>query len=112
MKKLVILFVLGFLTFSFGAFAQITVDSNGNIGIKTTGQLTTNFTVNGQTRLISTVSGVALRTTVSNQNDAAYNLWNNYYGQDVFYVHGTGFLWCKLGGYFGSDINIVSLCSF
>jgi len=106
MKKLLIIFVLGFVALSFGAFAQITIDSSGNVGIKTAGTLTSNFTVNGDVRLIAPNSGVALRTTVNNQNDSSYNLWNNYYNQDVFYVHGTGFLWCKLGGYFGSDINM------
>lgn len=33
MKKFFIIFVLGFITLSFGAFGQIKVDSNGNIGI-------------------------------------------------------------------------------
>lgn len=97
------------MTLSFGAFAQIKVDGNGNVGIKTTGALTSNFTVNGEVQIISTATpanGSAIRTTVSNQNACAYHLWNNYYNQDVFYVHGTGYLWCKLGGYFGSDINM------
>lgn len=109
MKKLVILFVLGFITLSFGAKAQITVDSNGNVGIKTTGALTTNLTVNGEVRILSTSTpafGSAIRTTVSDQNACAYHLYSNYYGQDVFFVHGTGYLWCKLGGYFGSDIKM------
>jgi hypothetical protein len=36
MKKLVIIFVLSFVTFSFGAKAQIKVDSSGNVGINNT----------------------------------------------------------------------------
>lgn len=36
MKKLVIIFVLGFITLSFGAFAQIKVDASGNVGINNT----------------------------------------------------------------------------
>lgn len=34
MKKLVIIFVLSFVTFSFGAFAQVRVDSNGNATVR------------------------------------------------------------------------------
>ena len=52
MKKFVIIFVLGFITFSFTAFAQVTVDANGNVGIKTTGTLTSNLTVNGEFRIM------------------------------------------------------------
>lgn len=33
MKKLIIIFVLGFITLSFGALAQIKVASNGYVGI-------------------------------------------------------------------------------
>jgi len=36
MKKLVLIFVLCFITFSFGAYAQIKVASNGNVGINNT----------------------------------------------------------------------------
>ncbi len=109
MKKFFIIFVLGILICSYGAFAQVKVDSNGNVGIKTTGALTSNLTVNGEVRIISTGTpayGSGIRTTVTDQNACAYHLYSNYYNQDVFYVNGTGFLWCKLGGYFGSDINM------
>ena len=109
MKKLIFIFVLGLLTLSQGSYAQLKVDSNGNVGVKTTGTLTKNLTVNGEVQVISTSTpdwGSALSTTVSNKDACVYNLHSNYYNQDVFFVCGEGYLWCKLGGYFGSDINM------
>jgi hypothetical protein len=109
MKKIVLMIVLGFLALSFSAKAQIKVDSSGNVGIKTTGTLSNTLTVNGDVRIISTSTpawGSAIRATILDQNACAYHLYSNYYNQDVFFVHGTGYLWCKLGGYFGSDINM------
>jgi len=108
-RKLVLIFVLGFIALSFDAKAQIKVDSNGNVGVKTTSTLTKNFTVNGEVQIISNSTpdwGSALSTTVTAKDAAAYHLHSNYYNQDVFYVVGEGYLWCKLGGYFGSDINM------
>jgi len=109
MKKLVVIFVLGFMTLSFGTFAQIKVDSNGNVGIKTTGTLTRNLTVNGEVQITSTSTpdwASAFMTTVSSKDASAYDLHSNYYNQDVFYVVGEGYLWCRLGSYTGSDINM------
>lgn len=106
MKRFLISITL--ILFITGAYAQIYVDSNGKVGVKTTSPETA-LTVNGEVRILSTETvdyGSAIRATVSNQNACAYHLHNNYYGQDVFYVSGTGFIWCKLGGYFGSDKNM------
>ena len=36
MKKIIAFFVLGIMTFSFGAFAQIKVDNTGKVGINNT----------------------------------------------------------------------------
>jgi len=48
----------------------------------------------------------ALRITVPTKSSCAYNLWNTYYGKDVFFVCGEGYLWTMKGGYFGSDISL------
>ena len=109
MKKFVIIFVMGFIALSFDAFAQVTVDSNGNVGVKTTSTLTKNFTVNGEVQVISSATpdwGSAFKTTVTNKDACAYHLFSNYYNKDVFYVCGEGYLYCTLGGFFGSDINL------
>ena len=101
--------MLSLFVCSFGAFAQIKVDGNGNVGIKTTGNLTSNLTVNGEVRILSTATpdwGSAFKTTVSNKDACAYHLYNNYSNEDVFYVIGEGKVWCKLGLYTGSDINM------
>ena len=48
----------------------------------------------------------ALQITVPTKNSCAYNLWNTYYDQDVFFVCGDGYLWAMKGGYFGSDSSL------
>jgi hypothetical protein len=106
MKNIIVFIILTII--ATGAFAQINVASNGNVGVKTTTP-SSDFTVNGEIRILSPATpayGSAIRTKVTNKNACAYHLYSNYYGQDVFYVSGTGYLWCKLGGYFGSDINM------
>lgn len=109
MKKVVLIFMLGFFAFSFNGFTQVVVDSNGNVGVKTTGNLTNNLTVNGNVQVTSTSTPdwtSAFMTTIASKDASAYDLHSNYYNQDVFYVVGEGYLWCKLGSYTGSDINM------
>jgi hypothetical protein len=48
--------------------------------------------------------GSALKCVVPTINSCAYHL--NYAGSDVFFVNANGYLWCKMGGYFGSDIKL------
>jgi hypothetical protein len=99
---------IGFVCAAMISNAQITVSSNGNVGVKDATPAS-DFTVTGEVRINSpsTVNyGSALRTRVANKDACAYHLWNDYYGQDVFYVSGNGFMWCRLGGYFGSDLNM------
>ncbi len=61
---------------------------------------------NGLVSLVSNTQTweTAFRTTVSNYNSYAYNL--RYSGQDRFFVHASGYLWCSQGGYFGSDSTL------
>ena len=47
--------------------------------------------------------GKALKTTVTSPNACAYHL--NYNNADVSYFCAQGWLWTKLGGYYGSDIK-------
>ena len=48
--------------------------------------------------------GKAFSTQVHYPKTCAYHL--NYNNQDVFYVCAEGWLWCKKGGYFGSDFKL------
>ena len=48
--------------------------------------------------------GKAFCTQVHYPQTCAYHL--NYNNQDVFYVCAEGWLWCKKGGYFGSDFKL------
>lgn len=48
--------------------------------------------------------GKALATTVNSPKACAYHL--NYNNEDVFYVCAEGWIWCKKGGYFGSDYKL------
>jgi hypothetical protein len=106
MKKLGLLVSVMAITVALNA--QIHVANNGYVGVKTTTP-EKEFTVNGSVRINATATipfGSAISAIVTDQNACAYHLYSNYYAQDVFYVHGSGYLWCKLGGYFGSDIKL------
>ncbi|MDR0603137.1 MAG: tail fiber domain-containing protein, partial [Bacteroidales bacterium] len=50
--------------------------------------------------------GRANWTKVYTKSACAYHLYSNYYGKDVFYVCGEGYLWTMKGEYFGSDIAL------
>lgn len=106
MKKLVLFVIVSF--FVVAVNAQINVLSNGNVGIKTT-SAPEELTVQGQVQINATITpnwGSAIRAYVSNQDACAYHLYNNYYGQDVFWVNGQGKVWCRLGLFYGSDITM------
>lgn len=106
MKKLFSLIV--FAIVMLGANAQIHVASNGNVGIKTTSP-EADLSVNGIVKINGTSTpewGSAIRTIVSDPDACAYHLYNTSTTEDVFFVHASGYLWCKLGGFFGSDINM------
>lgn len=50
----------------------------------------------------------ALRVKVPTLNSCAFNLWSPYYndGDDVAFFNAQGYLWCRLGGWFGSDSTL------
>lgn len=49
-----------------------------------------------------------LRVKVSTENSCAFNLWSPFYneGDDVSFFNAQGYLWCRLGGWFGSDSTL------
>lgn len=51
----------------------------------------------------------ALRVTVPTQYSCAYNLWNTYYNQDIFYVRGDGYSWAWKGHLTGSERGKVDI---
>lgn len=92
MKKnigFVLLAVYCFLTYSH-AYGQVDIDSDGKMTITA---LTQDW-------------DAGLRVKVNTYNSCAYNMWSPVTGADVSFFHATGYLWCRLGGYFGSDSTI------
>lgn len=107
MKK--VLFLIVFNLVCIAVYAQIYVNSSGQVSIATTtpGSFKS-LTIAGDAFVDSHVGafGQAFSTKVYDKQACSYGLYSNYYGEDVFYVCGEGYLWCKLGGYFGSDLSM------
>lgn len=105
MKNLFLIIVFFFCAFM--ANAQIEVYNNGNVGVKTTSTATKELTVQGNL-LINAQSTPnwerTIETKVSTPETRNYLL--NYNGEQVFYVCGLGVMYCKQGGWFGSDIKL------
>ncbi len=104
MKKILTVSIF-MITISQFVNAQLKMLPNGNVGIGTNNP-NTRLHVYGGDVLVDSYCGEwgrALATQVHYENSCAYQLWNTYYNQDVFFVHGTGYLWARRGGYFGSD---------
>ena len=99
MKKSLLFFAI--LAIASVATAQIKITTGGNVGIGTNNpgaKLHVDFGGGDWER--------AIRTTVHYKSTCSYNLWNTYYGKDVFFVCGEGYLWTMKGGYFGSDSTL------
>ncbi|MCL2511180.1 MAG: tail fiber domain-containing protein [Bacteroidales bacterium] len=86
MKRFFILVAIFAITT--GAMAQLKVRNDGVV------------TINAQTQ----DWWPALRITVPTQLSCAYNLWNTYYNQDVFYVRGDGYSVAWKGHLIRSDV--------
>jgi hypothetical protein len=80
------------------ALIVITASANAQLKVKANGEVT----INAQTQNW----WPALRITVPTQLSCAYNLWNTYYNQDVFYVRGDGVVWTQRGVLTASDISL------
>ncbi|MBA4410170.1 MAG: tail fiber domain-containing protein [Bacteroidota bacterium] len=94
MKKLVIIFVLGFITLSFGAFAQIKVDASGNVGINNTTpgyrlDVTGNvrFYDSGSSKSITYTSGSFYSSLGSNNLGSSGNYWGQLYATQPFFTY-------------------------
>jgi hypothetical protein len=80
------------------ALIAITASANAQLKVRNDGVVT----INAQTQNW----WPALRITVPTQLSCAYNLWNTYYNQDVFYVRGDGVVWTQRGVLTASDISL------
>ena len=107
MDKKRIIVMTAFVATVFCTEAQVKVANNNNVGIGTNIP-EKKLHINGEL-LVNSYEvdwGRAIWTKVYNKSACSYNLWNAYYGKDVFYVCGDGYLWTMKGGYFGSDIAL------
>lgn len=82
---LIVIFTLNFYSQSFG---QMVIDDHCRVNLISQ---TTDWTS-------------AFRCCVPTYNSCAYNVW--YGNEDKFFVHASGYLWAKRGGFFGSDISL------
>lgn len=87
MRQKIILFAVA-VCYTMSANAQMRVYKDGSLSVNSQGS---NWSK-------------ALWTTVHYPYTCAYNL--TYNNEDVFYVCAEGWLWCKKGGYFGSDYKL------
>lgn len=108
MKTLPILMMIIILSWSDDVHSQLKVKSDGFVGIGTN-HPETRLHVNGD-GLIDSYAGTwgrAFWTRVHHKNTSAYNLWNEYFNRDVFFVNGEGWIWSSQGAYVGSDSTLV-----
>lgn len=94
MKKLVILFVLGLITLSFGAKAQVKVDASGNVGINNatpsyrldvTG--TVRFYDSGSSKSITYSSGSLYSSLGSNSLGSYSYYWGQLYATQAYFTY-------------------------
>ncbi|MDO8929535.1 MAG: tail fiber domain-containing protein [Bacteroidota bacterium] len=95
MKKLVIIFVLGILTCSFGAFAQIKVASTGYVGINNTSPAY-RLDVSGNLRIDDPSGGNLLFQYGQLYSTSGYSMlgtsgsyWNELYAYDAYFYYST-----------------------
>lgn len=95
MKKLVIIFVLGFIALSFGAMAQIKVGSNGYVGINNTSP-TYRLDVSGDLRIIAGSGANLLFQYGQLYSTSGYSTlgtyssyWSELYAYDAYFYYST-----------------------
>lgn len=76
-------------------FVSITFHVKGQVDINSSGMMT----IAAQTQDWD----AGLRVKVATSNSCAYNLWSPATNADVSFFNGLGYMWCRLGGWFGSD---------
>lgn len=108
MKTLPVLMMVMILTWSDDVHSQLKVKSDGFVGIGTN-HPETRLHVNGDGLIDSYAGpwGRAFWTRIHHKNTSAYNLWNEYFNGDVFFVNGEGWIWSSQGAYVGSDSTLI-----
>lgn len=103
-----ILLGLCLLMISQWGYSQLKLTPDGHLGIGTNNPLT-RLHVYGEGLIDSHAIPweSALRTKVYNQNTSAYSLWNEFYGKEVFFVNGEGWVWSRQGLYVGTDSSVI-----
>ena len=103
-----ILLGLSLLMISQWGYSQLKVTPDGRVGIGTNNPAA-RLHVNGEGLIESHTEPweSALMTRVYNRNTNAYNLWNGYYGKEVFFVNGEGWSWSQQGAYVGTDNSLI-----
>lgn len=99
---------MGLIVISQWGYSQLKVKPDGHVGIGTSDPVT-RLHVYGETLIESHAAPweSALRTRVHNQHSSAYTLWNAFYGKEVFFVNGAGWLWSRQGTFVGTDSSQI-----
>jgi len=90
------------------SFSQLKVKPDGNVGLGTNNPMA-RLHVYGEGLIDSHAEpwDRAFWTRIQNRNTSAYSLWNGYYGKEVFFVNGEGWLWSRQGAYVGTDSSLI-----
>ncbi len=108
MKNRNIGLIVSLLLISQWGLSQLKVSSDGHVGIGTNNPVT-RLHVYGE-GLVDSHAGPwesAIRTRIHNKNTSAYSLWNGFYGKEVFFVNGEGWVWSRQGLYVGTDSSVM-----
>ncbi len=108
-----ILLGLSLLMISQWGWSQLKVSNDGHVGIGTNNPVT-RLHVYGEGLIDSHAEPweSAFRTKIYNQNTSAYSLWNEFYGKEVFFVNGEGWIWSGQGAYIGADSSLLQNRSY
>ncbi len=104
MRTLQMILVVSLLFWGQAVLAQLKVKPDGFVGIGTNDPVV-RLHVYGDGLIDSYAGGdgSAFSTRIHYKSTNAYNLRNEYYGRDVFFVSGEGWSWSLQGRYVGAD---------
>ena len=96
--------VAGILFWGQAVIAQLKVKPDGFVGIGTNDPAARLHVYgDGLVDSYAGPEGSAFSTRIHHKHAIAYNLWNEYYNRDVFFVAGEGWSWSMRGHYVGAD---------